>query len=410
MPIRIRLVGMLLILHLASSLVAGGLTWWWLDGQVRSERQARGAAIARVLAEGGFSATPEVLGRMAELAGTRFRIVTDGQDAPPGALRVNAGTVTIAVDMPEDGWRRVSAASLVAALVFLAGGAAIFTLSAWWTARTITGPVERLAAAARAIGAGRLDQPVPAAGSGEVAALARDLEQMRARLVDLEATTRRQERLAVLGTFTATIAHEVRNPLSAIRLIVQTQRRQGAASGLELVEDEIERLDLVVDGLLGYARGMRVEPAACDLHAVVDDVLRLLERQSRHAGVTLERLGTAQVRADARRLRQLLLNLVLNAIQAQPEGGRVQVQLRADGLAVSDDGPGVDAALVPRLFASFVSGRTEGTGLGLHLAWSIAQAHGATLRYERGAPRGAVFVLEGLGMVQDPGSPAGQSG
>jgi signal transduction histidine kinase len=401
MPIRIRLVGMLLLLHLASSLVAGGLTWWWLDGQVRSERQARGAAIARVLAGGGFSTNPEVLGRMAELAGTRFRIVTGTQAPHPGSVRVNAGTVTIEVDMPEDGWRRVSAASVVAALVFLAGGAAIFTLSAWWTARTITGPVERLAAAARAIGAGSLDQPVPPAGSGEVAALARDLEQMRVRLVDLEATTRRQERLAVLGTFTATIAHEVRNPLSAIRLIVQTQRRQGTAPGLDLVEGEIERLDLVVDGLLGYARGMRVEPAPCALQEVVDDVLRLLDRQSRHAGVTLERVGAARVVADARRLRQLLLNLVLNAIQAQPEGGRVVVTVHADGLAVSDDGPGVDPALVPRLFASFVSGRPEGTGLGLHLAWSIAQAHGATMRYGRGEPRGAVFTLAGLAAADD---------
>ena len=395
MPIRVRLVGVLLILHLTSSLGAGALTWWWLDQQITVERHQRANAIARVLARGGFSANEEIRQRMMELAGTSFRVVEMSSPAMTGAVRAQAGAVTIEVDTPEDSWQRLGAASVVAALIFVAGGAAIFAVSAWWTARTITGPVERLADAARAIGAGRLDQPVPLTGSGEVAALARDLEQMRLRLADLEATARRQERLAVLGTFTATIAHEVRNPLSAIRLTVQMQRRQGA-QGLALVEEEIERLDLVVDELLGYARGMQVQLQICALDHTVDEVLRLMQRQAQHAGVTLTRVGSATVKADPQRLRQLLLNLLLNAIQAQPEGGQVRIAVRPDGLAVCDEGPGVTPTLLPHLFESFISGRTEGTGLGLHLAWTIAQAHGATLRYEAGEPRGAIFILSGL--------------
>jgi signal transduction histidine kinase len=396
MPIRIRLVGMLLLLHLVSSLAAGGLTWWWLDRQVLQERQDRAVAIARVLAQGGFSPNRDILQRMMDLAGTSFRVVGGDEPARPGSVRVKVDPITIEVDPPEDGWSRVSAASLVTALVFLAGGAAIFAMSAWWTARTVTRPIERLAAAARNIGAGHIDQAVPLTGSGEVAALAHDLEYMRQRLADLEEAARRQERLAVLGTFAATIAHEVRNPLSAIRLTVQTQRRQGAAPGLAMIEDEIERLDLVVDELLGFVRGMQVQPVVSDLHRVVDETLRLLSRQAQHAGVLVERQGEASAVVDPQRLRQLLLNLVLNAIQAQPEGGRVVVEVRRDGLAVRDAGPGVDTALIPRLFESFVSGRPHGTGLGLHLASAIAQAHGATLRYENGSPTGAVFILEGL--------------
>lgn len=350
MPLRARLVLVLLALHLASSLGAGAMTWWWLERKVEEDRLARVEAIARVADR--FPITEAMATSIGELTGTRFRVVAPDAQPRAGAALVRSGAAVIEIRPPEGEWRRIGAATLVAALVFLAGGAVLFAGAAWWTARTVA---------------------------------------------ELEDAARRQERLAVLGTFTATIAHEVRNPLSAIRLAVQMQRRSGGADpGLALVEEEIERLDLVVDGLLSFARGMRVDPAPCELHAVADSVLRLLRRQGSHAGVALERIGEAHVVADAQRLRQLLLNLVLNAIQAQPEGGAVQVEIRPDGLAVRDRGPGVAPALVPRLFAAFASGKREGTGLGLHLAWSIARAHGAELRYEAAAGGGAVFVLSGL--------------
>ncbi|MCK6490606.1 MAG: HAMP domain-containing histidine kinase, partial [Planctomycetes bacterium] len=240
-------------------------------------------------------------------------------------------------------------------------------------------------------------------GDGEVGALARELEAMRARLVELDRRHRQDERLATLGLFTATIAHEVRNPLSAVRLTVQlAARAPGADARLAPLTDELDRLDLTVDELLGFARGMNVERQPCDLAVVAADVLRLLRRQADHAGIALALVpapaSAAPVQADPRRLRQLLLNLLLNALQARRDGraaSRVAVELAADGFAVADDGPGVDPALVPRLFDAFTSDRVGGTGLGLNLARAIAEAHGATLAYEPGNP-GARFVLRGL--------------
>jgi signal transduction histidine kinase len=130
---------------------------------------------------------------------------------------------------------------------------------------------------------------------------------------------------------------------------------------------------------------MRCEPADADLRAVADDVVRLLARQAAHAGVTLAAQGAGRGLVDARRLRQLLLNLALNAIQACSGGRGTQVVVRISegAMAIEDDGPGVPATVLPRLFAPFASDRPEGTGLGLHLAKAIADAHGARLEHAR---------------------------
>jgi signal transduction histidine kinase len=145
---------------------------------------------------------------------------------------------------------------------------------------------------------------------------------------------------------------------------------------------------------------MTIEQARCDLTAVAQDVKRLLARQARHAGVDLEIIGAGMVQADPRRLRQMLLNLVLNAIQAlhgsSAEDALVTIDLRGDGLQVIDNGPGVPVERSQDLFQAFASSRPEGTGLGLHLAHLIAEAHGASLSYEAVSPHGSCFILRGL--------------
>jgi signal transduction histidine kinase len=163
---------------------------------------------------------------------------------------------------------------------------------------------------------------------------------------------------------------------------------------------------------------MSVQPVACDLRAVAETVVRLLRRQAEHAGVELSVSGQARVQADPARLRQLLMNLVLNAIQAQharggeaggagERSGNVRVHIASDGLSVSDDGPGVDPALVSQLFEPFASSRPHGAGLGLHLARAISDAHGGRLSYQAQA-RGACFTLSGLKpVVEPPALPAG---
>ena len=169
--------------------------------------------------------------------------------------------------------------------------------------------------------------------------------------------------------------------------------------------EELERLDLIVDELLAFSKGMQVTPQRCDLREVAEDVARLLRRQAEHAGAEITITGTSTVSADPARMRQLLMNLLLNAMQAvqiiktENYHGRVIIALQVDGLRVSDNGPGVEPTLASRLFEPFTTNRTAGTGLGLHLAKSIAEAHGAVLRLDSAHQPGASFVLSGLSPV-----------
>ncbi len=384
--------------HLALSLAVGWLALWLVEGSLREQARQGAEAIAQLIAQGGFDPEdPAVRAKIAALAGYEYRIVRDGGELVAGTVRRAIGNGGRAVEISYLGAeheRAVRTVVLGTALLVL-GGTIAFGLVAWWLSRQLALPIERLAESARAIGAGDLERAVPAVGSGEIGALARDLDQMRIRIRELDRQHRQDERLAAIGTFTATIAHEVRNPLSAVRLTVQLLAEQhGHDEATTLIIDEIERLDLIVDELLAFSKGMTVEPQPCDLRAVVDDTVRLMRRQAEHAGVALSVTGEGRVRADPARLRQLLMNLMLNAIQAQHGGGAVRIVITNDGLVVEDDGRGVEPMLIERLFEPFATGRAGGTGLGLHLAWAIAQAHGARLRYER--DRATRFVLEGL--------------
>jgi len=406
MRTRVRLLLAFVVVYAVLAVATGAAVLGIMTASLRATAEAR---VAQVLAEGGFSLSPSVLARMQTLTGYTMRAVASAEAVPVDWLSISQGDTVLAVDYRTVEHQRLVGAVVGGTAVALVVGVLVFALVAWALARQFATPLERLARAARGIGSGDLEQAVVVGGSGEVRALGLDLEQMRLRLCALVEQRQQAERLATVGLFTATIAHEVRNPLSAVRLTIQLLRRRqeqpqaagGTSRGdidphLALVEEELERLDLIVDELLAFSKGIQVAPERIDLHTVVAHVLRLLQRQAEHAGVTLRIDGEAEVRADPARLRQLLLNLVLNAIQAQHGGGEVVVHLRSDGLSVEDRGPGVAEDLVPHLFTPFASGRVQGTGLGLHLAQAIAAAHGAHLRYER--REGCTFFhLHGLG-------------
>jgi signal transduction histidine kinase len=418
MRTRARLLLTFLGAHLVLTLAMGAVAWLWLDASMRAQAQDSARSLARVISQGGFPLTPEVMDKMRALTGYRFGVLPARTMLRPGTVQVEVEGRVVEVDYLTQTYLGASTAVLVGTLAVTIAGTLGFGLLSFWLSAQFATPLERLARAARTIGSGDLEATVAVVGSGEVRELAVELEHMRARLIDLDRQHRSAERLAAIGTFTATIAHEVRNPLSAVRLIVQMLAMRTGPEGqdpsLRLVMDELERLDLIVDELLAYSKGMSVQPVACDLDAVAETVVRLLRRQAEHAGVELSISGKARVQADPARLRQLLMNLVLNAIQAQhaqgdqigaaagaQRPGAVRVVIASDGFSVSDDGPGVDPALVPQLFEPFSSNRPRGAGLGLHLARAISDAHGGRLTYQTQA-RGACFTLSGLNPASDP--------
>ena len=390
--------------YIILTILGGGVSYLLLENYMREQAEASAKSLAGVLTSGGFSDSEPIRRRMAELTGYEFEtfFATPGDEftLPDGSVSqaFPGGILVVYYDTPayQSALRTVLLLTISIAIL----GILIFAAVTWRISHSLGNPLEQLAQAATAIGQGDWEEPVPIVGRDEVQHLALDLENMRHRLLELNQRQRDAERLATLGTFTATIAHEVRNPLSAIRLSIQVlQGDNPNHPSLQLIDDEIERLDHIVDELLGFSRGMNVQLTDCDLVNVASDVSRLLHRQARHAGVDIRLEGSGQVQADPRRLRQMMLNLVLNAIQAlhgSESDGLVIIRLTDDGFEVIDNGPGVPTERREDLFQAFASSKSQGTGLGLHLAHLIADAHGASLTYEDVRPHGSCFRFSGL--------------
>lgn len=216
----------------------------------------------------------------------------------------------------------------------------------------------------------------------------------------LERRVRAAQTAALVGLL-ASVAHEVRNPLGGIRTLASgLARRQpeGEREELELIASEAERLAHLADSLRAIGLPVRTQRRPCDPAEVVRSALRLCAGQLEHQRVRAQLdLGPpVVVQADPDQVRQVILNLVLNAADAQPLGGEVRLVGRVVAqrweLSVEDEGPGVDPALRRRLFEPFVSGKAKGLGVGLYLSRRLVEANGGALWLDAQAPGGR-FVL-----------------
>jgi signal transduction histidine kinase len=287
--------------------------------------------------------------------------------------------------------------AVVHPVLWIAGaGLAVVLFAGIALGHSIARPIEELADRARNL-TGRGDETLGAAprGGPEIAHLVDALNRM------LE-TLRRSERLAVMGRLAAGVAHEIKNPLSAMKMTVQMLREHQPAAEREpydLILREIERLDLVASELSAAARPGPPARDRVRLDQAVGDVLDLLDRQLAHLRVSVDRKlqSPTEVAGDADRLKRAAMNLVLNGAQAMPQGGRLTVGLERNGarvrFAVSDTGTGVPPEVRDRIFEPFVTGRPDGVGLGLALTKRIVEDHGGRIGFET-SDRGSTFWID----------------
>lgn len=247
--------------------------------------------------------------------------------------------------------------------------------------------------------------------TGAVNRLADTLRLNLARQSELEQDLRRSERLSALGRLVAGVAHEVRNPLAAIKLKVQMARRAGNAPAnlddtFRVVTEEIDRLDALVRRLLELGRTQQPERSGLDLGELVMRRAALFDDVAGRAGVKMEARVPAsplEVEGDGERLAQVIDNLIQNALDAMTGGGRLVINCEGgageDGLPVArlgfeDTGPGVPPEDRERIFEPFFTAREAGTGLGLAIAREIVEAHGGSINVAGRAGGGAFFLVE----------------
>jgi PAS domain S-box-containing protein len=227
----------------------------------------------------------------------------------------------------------------------------------------------------------------------------RRAEESRAQLVE-------SAKLAAAGRLAASLAHEINNPLQALhnslQLLLSFSLEPAAQQEyLEIAAEEVERLMGITARILQFARRTPVEMRPTHLPEVVDQVLALADKYLQHSEVALERNWPEDlppVYGNTQELAQVLLNLVLNAVEAMPDGGRLRVTgwQAADGrvaFSISDTGRGIPAELQERIFEPFFSTREDGTGLGLAVAYGIVERHGGEIAVESRVGQGATFTV-----------------
>ena len=251
-----------------------------------------------------------------------------------------------------------------------------------WTGPELPATVHAVLVGVAVLGVGALMTPADAMARRRRSDLARAREDMAS-----DALTRAQT-LEQIGT---KVAHELKNPLTGIKALVQLGLRSpGEAASherLEVVEREVTRMQEILQNYLSFTRPLQgVTPRHVELGTLVSDTLEVLSARADAARVRLYAQGDAAVEADPRRLKEALLNLVANAIEATPPGGEVDVAVRPAGdeaeIVIRDTGRGMEAETLRRLGTPFFTTRDEGTGLGVVLARSVIAQHGGSLRYE----------------------------
>jgi PAS domain S-box-containing protein len=232
-------------------------------------------------------------------------------------------------------------------------------------------------------------------GGYAVAGICRDITER----IETEKRIRESERLAHIGKLTASLAHEIRNPLSSVKINSQIMLKNLDFDGndkrrMEIIVHEISRLEKILDEMLDFARPVKLNLEAASINMVIDNCLEIMDARIRERGIVVKKRYSRclpQISLDYEKIEQAIFNVLLNAVEALSEGGKIEVatkHMRRDGGAIRveihDDGPGIAAEDLPYVFDPFFSNKKKGTGLGLSNVKKIMEAHGGT---ENVAPR-----------------------
>lgn len=272
-----------------------------------------------------------------------------------------------------------------------------------WMSRRVTRPLRRLAEALPQVGTDHPLPPIPIERRDEIGQLAETLSRTHDTLREERERRRAAERHALLGRMATSLAHEVRNPVSAIRLhaqLLEGAPPEEAAASRQLIESEAARIESLVSQWMRYARPAAPVLAPVDVVELIRHAVSVMTPQADHAGVNLQckASGSFTIQAERQRVLQVLTNLLLNAIQAMPHGGTANIDLEAHQagvrITIRDEGAGFSPTALARLGEPFYSEKEGGMGLGLTVSREICESHGGSLAVAppEGAPGAAVIV------------------
>lgn len=286
----------------------------------------------------------------------------------------------------------------------------ILGLMVYLIARTLK-PLTELSRRCADISSGTLREVKVHNATREIAALENTFNEMVASLKEkeiVETKLRQSQRLSAIGTLAAGVAHDVRNPLNAIKLLsshtLDTLRQNGnsdiAEKQLQTIQSEVHRLEEIVSGFLSLAKEGELKPQPRSIDKLLSECVRLVRKDAEARQIRLLeelRAGDTNFQLDAKQWNRALLNVLINALEACPAGGRVRVFSRLTGthceIEIRDDGPGLDGESLEHAFDPYYTTKETGTGLGLSITRGIVEEHGGTIALSGGEGEGCQVLI-----------------
>lgn len=294
------------------------------------------------------------------------------------------------------------------ALIFLLSSLLSLTVG-WLVSERLTRPLRALSEGVRAVTAGDYSQRVGVSGHDELAELSSTFNHMTVRLGELhhlEAQLRRRDRLHALGEVAMGLAHEIRNPLGIIKTATQLLHRRADLGEtdkrhLEYVVSEVTRINDLITDFLDFAKPSAPVRSQQPALPLVEDILGFCEPELKTHNIKAQiddQAPGATLYADTRQLKQACLNLIINAIDAMPEGGNLTLRIARDDrgdtvLSIIDTGQGIEPDMIERIFTPFVTTKASGTGLGLPKVYSIMDNHDGRVECISEKDAGTTFNL-----------------
>lgn len=304
-------------------------------------------------------------------------------------------------------------------LMTLVGTALILVGGYLFLDRWISKPILQLTEGVKALGSGEIEAKLEAIdirSNDEIGHLAasfkqmvRDLKVKEEKQRELQGQLIQADKLASLGELSAGIAHEIGNPLTAIKTTAQVMEEEMEADSphkeyIRRIIKEIDRLNLILKAFFSFAKPQQPHPSLCDLRELAREVVFLINKDATKQRVTIREeydreLPTIEV--DYQQIQQVLLNLCLNGIQAMSQGGELLIKGEpvpleegtAVRLSVADTGKGIAPEHMKKIFDPFFTTRSQGTGLGLSIAYQIVDKHGGKIKVESQVGQGTTFTL-----------------
>ncbi|WP_161939508.1 sensor histidine kinase [Thermosulfurimonas dismutans] len=269
-------------------------------------------------------------------------------------------------------------------------------LAALWMIRRVAKPILVLNQAAREIGKGHFGKTIKVKAVGEIAELVESFNRMSLQLKELVEEIKRthermarSERLYALGQFAAGVAHEIKNPLTSISLSIELLKMGKARpETFEIIEKEIKRIDRLVKNFLEFARSQRqdLKFVETQVNSILEETLKLIGFQARKNKIEIhtEFADLPAIQSSPEALKQIFLNVILNAIQAMEGGGelRVKTALKDDDhvvITIKDTGPGIPKEILNRVFDPFFTTKPDGTGMGLAITYNLVKSLGGEI-------------------------------